>query len=56
MALVSVRWRSSLYIDLILVFTLLGFFSTVAFALYLHRTYDRLQDHPELAPKKRRFR
>jgi multisubunit Na+/H+ antiporter MnhF subunit len=56
MVLVSVRWKTNLYIDLILVFTLLGFFSTVAFALYLHRTYDRLQDHPVLAPKKRRFR
>jgi energy-converting hydrogenase Eha subunit C len=44
MAVISVRWNSALYLDLILVFTLLGFFSTVAFALYLHRTYDIRHD------------
>jgi multicomponent Na+:H+ antiporter subunit F len=54
MVLVSVRWRSSLYIDLILVFTLLGFFSTVAFSLYLHRTYDAAQDHPQLRRRRRK--
>ena len=47
MAIVSVRWNTALYLDLILVFTLLGFFSTVAFALYLHRTYDVSQDRPQ---------
>jgi multisubunit Na+/H+ antiporter MnhF subunit len=47
MAVVSVRWDTALYLDLILVFTLLGFFSTVAFALYLHRTYDISHDRAE---------
>ena len=56
MGLVSVRWHTSLYLDLILVFTLLGFFSTVAFALYLHRTYDLSQDHRELHPSPGRGR
>lgn len=56
MALVSARWRTALYLDLILVFTLLGFFSTVAFALYLHRTYDVSQDRLPQAPGKRRRR
>jgi multisubunit Na+/H+ antiporter MnhF subunit len=41
MVVVSLRWQSSDYLDLILVFTLLGFFSTIAFSLYLHRTYGR---------------
>ncbi len=34
MTVVSVRWDTALYLDLILVFTLLGFFSTVAFSLW----------------------
>jgi multisubunit Na+/H+ antiporter MnhF subunit len=57
MVVLSARWHSALYLDLILVFTLLGFFSTVAFSLYLHRSYDLSHDHPELlAPKKARRR
>lgn len=54
MALVSARWRSALYLDLILVFTLLGFFSTVAFALYLHRSYDVSQELPSAGRPRRR--
>jgi multicomponent Na+:H+ antiporter subunit F len=40
----SVFWKTSLYLDMILVFTLLNFIATVAFAFYLHRTYE---PHPE---------
>jgi multisubunit Na+/H+ antiporter MnhF subunit len=39
MALLSIRWSSSDYLDLILIFTLLGFLSAVALCLYLHRAY-----------------
>ncbi len=56
MALVSVHWHTALYLDLILVFTLLGFFSTVAFALYLHRAYDLSHDRLPQAPPRRRRR
>lgn len=56
MALVSARWRTALYIDLILVFTLLGFFSTVAFALYLHHSYDLSHDRLPQAPVRKRRR
>lgn len=51
MVVVSARWRTALYLDLILVFTLLGFFSTVAFSLYLHRTYDISHDFQPPKPQ-----
>lgn len=38
--LLSIRWRTALYLELILVFSLLGFFGTVAFVYYLSRTQD----------------
>lgn len=52
MVIVSIRWSTQDYLDLILVFTLLGFFSTIAFSLYLHRTYVR--HDPELEARERR--
>ncbi len=36
--LLSVQWRTALYLELILVFSLLGFAGTVAFVFHLHRT------------------
>lgn len=38
--LLSIQWRTPLYLELILIFSLLGFFGTVAFASYLSRTQD----------------
>ena len=35
----SIKWRSSDYMDIILLFTILGFFGTAAFSLFLHRAY-----------------
>ena len=55
MAVLSLRWDSTQYLDLILVFTLLGFFSTVAFALYLNRSY-RAHDINEGRHRKSRRR
>jgi multisubunit Na+/H+ antiporter MnhF subunit len=36
--LLSIRWRTSVYLEVILIFSLLGFFGTVAFVFYLSRT------------------
>lgn len=38
LVLLSIKWESAFYLELILVFSLLGFLNTVAFASYLHRT------------------
>lgn len=59
MALLGARWGTSLYLDLVLVFTLLGFFSTVAFTLYLHRRWDpgqELEPAPGKPPRAERRR
>ncbi len=37
-ALLSVRWRTAMYLELILIFSLLGFVGTVAFVFHLHKT------------------
>lgn len=37
-AVLSVRWRTELFVELVLIYSLLGFLGTVAFALYLHKT------------------
>jgi multisubunit Na+/H+ antiporter MnhF subunit len=37
--LLSIRWRTALYLEMILIFSLLGFFGTVAFVVYLSRTH-----------------
>jgi multisubunit Na+/H+ antiporter MnhF subunit len=39
--LLSILWRTNIYLELILIFSLLGFFGAVAFVFYLHRTYDQ---------------
>jgi len=56
MVIVSIRWSSHDYLDLILVFTLLGFFSTIAFSLYLHRTYGRHDPAMEARLRRRQAR
>jgi multicomponent Na+:H+ antiporter subunit F len=45
--LLSLRWRSVFYLELILIFTMLGFLSSVAFVLYLHRTIRRRPDNAD---------
>lgn len=37
-AVLSVRWRTELFVELVLIYSLVGFLGTVAFALYLHKT------------------
>jgi multisubunit Na+/H+ antiporter MnhF subunit len=39
MVILSMKWKTSFYLDLILVFSTFGFLSTVAFSYYLHKTY-----------------
>ena len=36
--LLSVLWRTPLYLELVLIFSLLGFVGTVAFVFHLHKT------------------
>ncbi|MBA4150681.1 MAG: sodium:proton antiporter [Verrucomicrobia bacterium] len=45
--LLSIRWRTSVFLELILIFSLLGFFGTVSFVYYLHRTQDVLPTNDE---------
>lgn len=37
-ALLTLQWRTELFVELVLVYSLLGFLGTVAFALYLNKT------------------
>jgi multicomponent Na+:H+ antiporter subunit F len=41
MIILSIRWQTSYFIDLILVFSLLNFIGFVAFAFYVNRTYSK---------------
>ena len=41
--LLSIQWKTAMYLELILIFSLLGFFGTVAFVYYLSRTHDMEQ-------------
>jgi len=38
--LLSARWKTGLYLELVLVFSGLGFFGTVAFVFYLSRVHQ----------------
>jgi multicomponent Na+:H+ antiporter subunit F len=38
--ILSMQWQTPYYLELILIFSLLGFFGTVAFVFYLHKTYS----------------
>lgn len=50
--LLSIQWKTAMYLELILIFSLLGFFGTVAFVNYLSRTQDLEQSSQvELAGK-----
>ena len=40
--LLSIQWETAVFLELILIFSLLGFFGTVSFVYYLHRTQDVL--------------
>lgn len=51
--LLSIRWRTSLYLEMILIFSLLGFFGTVAFVVYLSRTHA-LEAAPKTSMEKNR--
>lgn len=39
MGLLSIRWDTGFFLELILIFSLLGFFSTVALVIYLQKSY-----------------
>ena len=41
MTVLSLRWRTTEFLELILVFTLLGFVQTVALTQYLQKTLER---------------
>ena len=48
MGILSIRWHSDLFLELILIFSLLGFFGTVALVFYLQKTYPAYPaDEPE---------
>jgi multisubunit Na+/H+ antiporter MnhF subunit len=51
MALLSVLWRTEHYLELVLVFSLLGFLSTVAFTLYLNKTLPEPRQEEEPSPR-----
>jgi multisubunit Na+/H+ antiporter MnhF subunit len=44
--LLSLQWRTAQYLELILIFSLLGFLTTVAFVLYLHKTIKMRSQQP----------
>jgi multisubunit Na+/H+ antiporter MnhF subunit len=50
--LLSLKWQTTVYLELILIFSLLGFFGAVAFVFYLHRSYEveaaEETDRPEI--------
>lgn len=43
-ALLSMKWRTSEFIELILIYSLLGFMGATAFVFYLQRAYDPDKD------------
>ena len=48
MGILSIKWHSDLFLELILIFSLLGFFGTVALVFYLQKTYPAYPaDEPE---------
>lgn len=44
--LAGIRWQTAVYLDWVLIISLLGFLSTVALTLYLVRASDRTIDAP----------
>jgi len=53
-ALLSVLWSTTLYLELILIFSLLGFLGTVAFTFYLRRTLETRPPSTKADDKERR--
>jgi multicomponent Na+:H+ antiporter subunit F len=48
MAILSMKWRTAFYLDLILIFSTFGFLSTVAFAYYLRKTYEPKKEKEDI--------
>jgi multisubunit Na+/H+ antiporter MnhF subunit len=48
--LLSIQWSTALYLELILIFSLLGFLTTVAFVLYLHKKVEARHQDAETPP------
>lgn len=51
MAILTLRWHTTLFLELILIFTLLGFFSTVALVVYLDRAHPKFSDDDDGRPE-----
>ncbi len=51
LALLSLLWETDMYVELILVYSLLGFVGTVALVLYLHRTIPVREPGDKKPPK-----
>lgn len=41
MSLLFILWKTAFYVDLILIFSILGFFSTVAFSFFIEITHKK---------------
>lgn len=50
MVLLSVWWKTHLFVEIMLIFSLLGFVGTVAFVCYLHNDPSRLKSHHRSKP------
>ena len=46
--LLSMQWRTEMFLELILIYSLLGFLTTVAFVFYLNRTAVPEEQNPDL--------
>jgi multisubunit Na+/H+ antiporter MnhF subunit len=44
--LLSIQWKTALYLELILIFSLLGFMTAVAFVFYLHQSAGQASEKP----------
>jgi len=52
--LAGIRWRTAVYLDWVLVISLIGFLSTVALTLYLVRATARDEENQEQAEEERK--
>ncbi len=48
--LMSIRWNTAVYLELVLIISLLGFVGTVALVFYLQRTHNAENPNPENKP------
>lgn len=51
MIVLSVWWQTHLFIEIMLIFSLLGFVGTVAFVSYLHNDPTKLRSRTDKKPK-----